>query len=548
MLQSTVVPFRSVVFELIGIADLGGDEYRRPFRQAIDSHMLLVVTEGEGRIGIDGVRSRLTKGRSYGLAPGSLLELEIGAASASLRGYLFVYSIRETGAASAAESLSADSASIAATPDTADIASFSGELESVPFVRLLDCAQALHAGRNGGDMRQRIRNQARFQEMMLLVVEHMHEAGDGPDVRRAVERIISRMQRSYQEELDVEKLAREANVSKRQFTYWFKKITGRNATDYLSDLRINRAKQLLLTDCRLQDVALAIGYKDEFYFSRRFKQLVGLSPSEYARERRSNLRIFASECLGHLLALGIKPVGAKTHLLQQYFLRDLVPGITDVAHPISQNQVLELAPDLIIAGNEREYERFSPIAPTAMHPYGTRTAFDQLRALGGLVGRQREAESWISRFEEKAELWRKRLSGVIGRHETVAVVEIWAHHIFVFGNQWGRGGYNLYNALRLSPPARVGREIIDKHKYKSVAVEDLPQYAGDHLFLLVYEANGGGERAEAIRRGEIWRALPAVRGNRVYELDLEQFLAGDPISLDMQLDIQANLLLERNAT
>ena len=51
---------------------------------------------------------------------------------------------------------------------------------------------------------------------------------------------------------------------------------------YVTQLRLNRAKELLsATDMKIRDIAQAVGFEDEKYFSRRFTQEVGMSPNEY---------------------------------------------------------------------------------------------------------------------------------------------------------------------------------------------------------------------------------------------------------------------------
>ena len=58
----------------------------------------------------------------------------------------------------------------------------------------------------------------------------------------------------------------------------FKKETGQNFMDYLTELRMNKAKELLCSDENsVQDVADQIGYRDLKYFSRLFKKTTGIS-------------------------------------------------------------------------------------------------------------------------------------------------------------------------------------------------------------------------------------------------------------------------------
>jgi two-component system response regulator YesN len=62
----------------------------------------------------------------------------------------------------------------------------------------------------------------------------------------------------------------------------FKKKTGENFSEYLSDYRIGIAKELLQDiRYRIIDVSAMVGYKDSKYFSRLFKKKVGVNPTDY---------------------------------------------------------------------------------------------------------------------------------------------------------------------------------------------------------------------------------------------------------------------------
>ena len=68
------------------------------------------------------------------------------------------------------------------------------------------------------------------------------------------------------------------------FSTLFKKETGQNFMDYLTELRISKAKELLCgEELSVQDVAEQVGYRDLKYFSRLFKKLTGVSPSDYKK-------------------------------------------------------------------------------------------------------------------------------------------------------------------------------------------------------------------------------------------------------------------------
>lgn len=92
------------------------------------------------------------------------------------------------------------------------------------------------------------------------------------------------IQQHYQEALRLEDVSNAVGFNATYFSAMFKKETGQNFMDYLTELRMNKAKELLCNDENsVQDVADQIGYRDLKYFSRLFKKTTGLSPSEYKK-------------------------------------------------------------------------------------------------------------------------------------------------------------------------------------------------------------------------------------------------------------------------
>ena len=63
--------------------------------------------------------------------------------------------------------------------------------------------------------------------------------------------------------------------------------TGTNYVDWLSNLRIEQAKKYLSNgDRTIKEICYLVGYKDPNYFSRIFKKIVGMSPSEYVHAEK----------------------------------------------------------------------------------------------------------------------------------------------------------------------------------------------------------------------------------------------------------------------
>ncbi len=89
--------------------------------------------------------------------------------------------------------------------------------------------------------------------------------------------------RDHQEEdLSLGQVAKAVNCSPFYFCKMFRKVTGINFTDYVSRLRIERARNLLLNpNLRISEIAYEVGFQSLTHFNRVFKKLVGMSPTEY---------------------------------------------------------------------------------------------------------------------------------------------------------------------------------------------------------------------------------------------------------------------------
>ncbi len=84
------------------------------------------------------------------------------------------------------------------------------------------------------------------------------------------------------DELSLPHVASRVYMSPSYFGTLFKSRTGENFVDYLSRMRLNRSKELLLdSSLRIQDIAEAVGYRSPSYFSDAFRKYVGVSPTQY---------------------------------------------------------------------------------------------------------------------------------------------------------------------------------------------------------------------------------------------------------------------------
>lgn len=101
-------------------------------------------------------------------------------------------------------------------------------------------------------------------------------------VVRAVERAIDTMRRGLADRLTIDDMARSAMFSKFHFSRVFQQVTGVSPGRFLSAMRLEEAKRLLLTtSLTVADISHQVGYNSVGTFSSRFRSTVGLSPISY---------------------------------------------------------------------------------------------------------------------------------------------------------------------------------------------------------------------------------------------------------------------------
>ncbi len=105
--------------------------------------------------------------------------------------------------------------------------------------------------------------------------------------KKIVEEAIQYMKKHYSEDISLEKIANRFFLNQTYFSRLFKQYTGSTFTDYLIELRMEKAKELLgQGKYKVYEVSQMIGYRSEKYFFRVFKQYTGCSPTEYYRGKK----------------------------------------------------------------------------------------------------------------------------------------------------------------------------------------------------------------------------------------------------------------------
>ena len=98
-----------------------------------------------------------------------------------------------------------------------------------------------------------------------------------------VEKIVDYLEDHYTEKISLDQIAQNMYLSPFYISRIFKSEVGDTPINYLINLRMEKARQLLREkpNCSVQEIALQVGYDDAYHFSKLFKKHYGNSPSQY---------------------------------------------------------------------------------------------------------------------------------------------------------------------------------------------------------------------------------------------------------------------------
>jgi D-xylose transport system substrate-binding protein len=139
-----------------------------------------------------------------------------------------------------------------------------------------DMAQALvDAVPNGGEIRNWYLNK------ISDLTKHMANRKKNQS-ESMVAKALNYLNNNFTKDISLDEVSREVNINPYYFSKRFKEETGVNFIDYLTGIRINKAKELLENpNLSIKEICTMSGYSDPNYFSRIFKKIENVTPSEY---------------------------------------------------------------------------------------------------------------------------------------------------------------------------------------------------------------------------------------------------------------------------
>ena len=238
----------------------------------------------------------------------------------------------------------------------------------------------------------------------------------------------------------------------------------------------------------------------------------------------------SSTYTGYLLQLGFDPVTVTSYDAKNPVLKEKVKN-AKVLMPEDLESIAKQKPDLIVVdASDKNIDELKKIAPTSAIDYGKNDYLEILNRFGQIFGKEKEADQWIADWKSKTADIGKQLKEKLGQNVTFTVVGLYEKEIYLFGNNWGRGGEVIYKSLGFDAPQKVKDEVFPSG-YLQVSQETVSEYIGDYVLVAAEDDKTGS----ALYESDVWKSIPAVQQNHILKVDANAFYFNDPLTLEYEL-------------
>lgn len=238
----------------------------------------------------------------------------------------------------------------------------------------------------------------------------------------------------------------------------------------------------------------------------------------------------SSTYTGYLLQLGFDPVTVTSYDAKNPVLKEKVKN-AKVLMPEDLESIAKQKPDLIVVdASDKNIDELKKIAPTIAIDYGKNDYLEILNRFGQIFGKEKEADQWIADWKSKTADIGKQLKEKLGQNVTFTVVGLYEKEIYLFGNNWGRGGEVIYKSLGFDAPQKVKDEVFPSG-YLQVSQETVSEYISDYVLVAAEDDKTGS----ALYESDVWKSIPAVQQNHILKVDANAFYFNDPLTLEYEL-------------
>ncbi|GED69819.1 HTH-type transcriptional activator Btr [Brevibacillus reuszeri] len=507
---------------------------------ATDYFRLLVVSKGKGELVVNEHTYPLS--RTHALLFPRLLNLHLSSeAENELHVHCITFEMLELSATSAQSR----------TYKKVETLPFEGALPICSYSGIQRLMKQMDKNHHDGELGFLRQHACLYETLELLRPKMIEKLPSSED--HSFQQSIHYIQKEYDKPIMLNKLAKIAGVHPSYYSTLFKQKMGRAPIEYVTAIRMNRAKEILIrTNEKVSDVARQVGYKDEFYFSRRFKKQYGVAPSIYIKQNAyCNVVPLSYAFTDHLFTLNFVPHAAQiTKGFQRITDRVPVPLERAESWNMRRELLLQVQPDLVVCKeniSNQARENVGDIAPVIVIPWLQKDIFGHLTEIAELIDRKKAASDWIQTHEQLVEKARKQVAATAG-DVSVTICAAFGEQCRIYGDR--NMGHVFYRSLGLRPPERL-QSILDNRSpgtevnWLGVTLESILDYSSDYLFLVTRSAAEARQKLQQLQTYPGWHSHPAVKNNKVFTLHWDQWIVYAPNSIEMQLK-KATFLLTRS--
>ncbi len=484
--------------------------------QLIQTHALFIAIEGEALLEIDKEQFEVGKLIAITCSPGQTLGLL--QASQDFKGYVIFFWIYEDDQNYCLQM-------------SKNIRPFLKEKRlKIPEKAAFLCHELFEGWMSNKGM-CKFRCQIDFQEIVFLIISH--HSIEKEKMYLSLVGAKQYIEENYMKDITIQQLAELVKLSPKYFADLFKRKFGKTVMEYVSELRLQEAKcHMHKGKMKIREIAHKVGYSDEFYFSRKFKKEIGLTPSGYIKHSKRRIVAYSTDVLGHLLPINLIPYAAPLHpkwtsYYYQNFRREIPVHLS--AYRINEdwqkniNCLESLAADIIIASDSIqacEKQELEQLGRVIYIPSRMSSWKKQFLYLANQLQEKWQAEQWLKSFTMKMADARVHLQQ---NHANTSVVVV-----RMVGDKLYRQSNDslidfLFNDLQLTP-ACSGKIV----SFQQIMLEELHALQADYIFMLIRQDNITRSYWRALQVDARWKRLRAVQRQNVKLITSDPWLENSP--------------------
>ncbi|UOQ83381.1 AraC family transcriptional regulator [Gracilibacillus salinarum] len=401
----------------------------------------------------------------------------------------------------------------------------------------------LHSLSEPDNQLENFRMQIVFQELFYFILS----SESGASENRLLE-AKKYMDLYYDKTIQIEHLARIAQVSEHYFVDLFTKQYGVSPIQYLHQQRLAEAKRLLIqSDARSRDIAKKIGISDEYYFSRWFKKKAGMSPSAFRSTHKTYIAVSHRDYMGQILALDIIPYAAPLHpkwtpFYYEHYRTEIPVHLSaykiDQHHQANMEKMKQYRPEIIITNqsdsSQLDHKRHGKSKILRLEEETTWRM--QLQEIAAFLKKEDRAAKWLRSFDRKKNNLKMELQSN------------YSDSFFLFLRKFKQSFYLTSSRSvselffeELGMRSAYGQQPVHEQE---IQLEEIVEMNPDHIILMICQEQETLYDWKQLQHSMDWMKIKAVNEENVHCIATDPWFEYSAVAHDRMLQIIRDLLIE----